>query len=114
MSCSASIIITSRRSSTITRIATATRLTLISTSTIWKSWSPATKFASRGARRTIPAGSERAIVGRDRRGVRLVDEPTRHHLSATAQYSRKLGHRSQRAGDGVRQYGRELGDRRRL
>ena len=53
-------------------------------------------------------------MGRDRRRVRLVDEPARDHLSPPARHSGKLGHRRQRAGDGVRQYGRDLGDRRRL
>ena len=38
----------------------------------------------------------------------------RHHLSAPAQHPGKLGHRGQRAGHGVRQHGRDLGDRRRL
>ena len=67
-----------------------------------------------GARRAVPAGPAQAVVGRDRRGVRLVDEPARHHLSPPAQHSGKLGHRGQRAGHGVRQHGRDLGDRRRL
>ena len=65
-------------------------------------------------RQAVSAGPARAIVGRHRRGVRLVDEPARHHLSASARHSGKLGHRGQRAGHGVRQYGRDLGDRRRL
>ena len=67
-----------------------------------------------GAGRAVPAGPARAVVGRDRRGVRLVDEPARHHLSPPAQHPGKLGHRGQRAGHGVRQHGRDLGDRRRL
>ena len=53
-------------------------------------------------------------MGRDRRGVLLLDEPARDHLSPAQQHSRRLGHRRQRAGDGVRQHGRDLGDRRRL
>ena len=65
-------------------------------------------------RQAVPAGPARAIVGRDRRRVRLVDEPARHHLSAPARHSGKLGHRGQCAGHGVRQYGRDLGHRRRL
>ena len=67
-----------------------------------------------GNRQAVPAGPARAIVGRHRRRVRLVDEPARHHLSPPARHSGKLGHRGQRAGHGVRQYGRDLGDRRRL
>ncbi len=67
-----------------------------------------------GTGQAVPAGSARAIVGRHRRGVRLVDESARHHLSPPARHSGKLGHRGQCAGHGVRQYGRDLGDRRRL
>ena len=67
-----------------------------------------------GDRQAVPAGPARAVVGRDRRRVRLVDEPARHHLSAPARHSGKLGHRGQRAGHGVRQHGRDVGDRRRL
>ena len=71
--------------------------------------------AARGrARRAVPAGPAPAVVGRDKRGVRLLDEPARHDLSAPAQHPGKLGHRGQCAGHGVRQHGRDLGDRRRL
>ena len=35
-------------------------------------------------RQAVPAGAARAAVGRDRRGVRLVDEPARHHLPPPA------------------------------
>ena len=69
---------------------------------------------ARGEGRAVPAGPARAALGRDRRGVRLVDERARHHLSPPARHSGKLGHRGQRAGHGVRQHGRHLGDRRRL
>ena len=41
----------------------------------------------------LPAGSARAALGRDRSRVRLVDEPARHHLSQTAQYSGRAGAR---------------------
>ena len=37
------------------------------------------------ARRAVPAGPARAAMGRDRRGVRLLDEPARHHLPPPAQ-----------------------------
>ena len=78
-------------------------------------WSSATRSAStRGDGRAVPAGPARAAVGRDRRGVRLLDEPARHHLPPPARHSGKLGHRGQRAGHGVRQHGRHLGHRRRL
>ena len=59
-------------------------------------------------RQAVPAGPARAIMGRDRRRVRLLDEPARHHLSPPAQYSRELGHRGQCAGHGVRQHGRNV------
>ena len=62
----------------------------------------------------FPQKSERSVVGRDRRGVLVVDEPARDHLSPPERHSRRLGHRGQCAGDGVRQHGRDLGDRRRL
>ena len=39
----------------------------------------------------VSAGCPCAIVGRHRRGVRLVDEPARDHLSAPAQPFRKAG-----------------------
>ena len=68
----------------------------------------------RGDRQAVPARPERPTVGRDRRGVLLVDEPARDHLPPPQRHSRRLGHRGQRPGDGVRQYGRDLGDRRRL
>ena len=67
-----------------------------------------------GARRAVPAGSAPAAVGGDNRGVRLLDEPARDHLSAPAQHPGKLGHGGQRPGHGVRQHGHDLGDRRRL
>ena len=56
----------------------------------------------------FPQKSARAAVGRDRRGVRLLDEPARDHLPPPQRHSRRLGHRGQRAGDGVRQHGRDL------
>ncbi len=56
-----------------------------------------------------PAG---AALGRDRRGVRLMDEPPRDHLSPAARHSRRMGHRGERAGHGVRQHGRRLRHRR--
>ena len=67
-----------------------------------------------GAGRAVSAGPAQAAVGRDRRRVRLVDEPARRHLSAPAQDPGKLGHRGQCPGHGVRQHGRDLGHRRRF
>ncbi len=66
------------------------------------------------ARRALSAGPARPAMGRDRRRVRLLAERARHHLSAAARHSRRLGHRRQRPGHGVRQYGRHERDRRRL
>ena len=68
----------------------------------------------RGNRQAVPAGSAGAALGRHRRGVRQLDEPARHHLSPAARHPRRLGHRGQRAGDGVRQHGRGLRHRRLL
>ena len=67
-----------------------------------------------GDRQAVPAGSARPVVGRDRRRVRLVDERARHHLPPAQRHSRRLGHRGQRPGDGVRQHGRDERHRRRL
>ncbi len=58
-----------------------------------------------GARFAVPAGSARTVVGGDQRGVRLVDEPARHHVPPLARDPGKLGHRGQRPGHGVRQHG---------
>src|SRR5208337_23783 len=57
---------------------------------------------------------EGSAVGRDRRRLLLLDEPARDHLSPAEQHSRGLGNRRERAGDGVRQHGRDVGHRRRL
>ena len=62
----------------------------------------------------FPQDPQRAALGRDRRRVRLLDEPARHQLSRAERHSRELGHCRQRAGDGVRQSGRDRGHRRRL
>ena len=51
-------------------------------------------------------------MGRDRRGVRFMDECSREYVSPPAQHPGKLGHRRQRAGDGVRQHGRHVRHRR--
>ena len=72
--------------------------------------------AGRGdARHAVPAGARGAALGRDRRRVRLVDE--RRAPIAYRQLHDipgELGHGRQRAGDGVRQHGRDLRHRRRL
>ncbi len=45
--------------------------------------------------------------GRRRRRVRLVDERPRDRLSPQVQHPDRVGHRRQRAGDGLRQHGRQ-------
>ena len=66
------------------------------------------------AREPLPAGSLRPAVGRNRRRLRFVDERPRRGLPAAPRHPGRLGHRGQRPGDGLRQYGRHLGHRRRL
>ena len=61
-----------------------------------------------------PAGSARATVDGDRRGVRLVAQRSRDHVPAHQQYPGRLGHRGHGAIDGVRQSRRRLRDRRRV
>ncbi len=68
----------------------------------------------RRARRAVPAGPARPALGRDRRRVRLLDEPARQHLPPPARHPGELGHGGQRAGHGVRQHGRGLRHRRLL
>jgi pyruvate,orthophosphate dikinase len=63
-------------------------------------------FGSAGDRQAIPPGSDGTFVGRHRRGVRKLDEPSRDHISAAARHPGRLGHCGQRAGDGLRQHGR--------
>jgi hypothetical protein len=74
----------------------------------WKRVSRATRRSSRRNSASLPAGSAGAALGRDRRRVRLLDEPARHHLPPSCTTSRELGHGGERAGHGVRQHGRDL------
>ena len=60
------------------------------------------------AQKTLPARCAGTIMGRYRRCVRFVDEPARHDLSPPQRHSARLGHRRERAGDGVRQSRRRL------
>ena len=63
----------------------------------------------------FPQDPARAALGRDRRGLPLLERRTRaityRKLNGIPD---ELGHRRQRAGDGVRQHGRRLRHRRRL
>ncbi len=114
-SCSASTTSISRNSSTTTRSSQGYTLDTDLTADDWAELVERYKKRVAGrARQAVPAGPARAALGRDRRGVRLVDEPARHHLSPPARHPGELGHGGQRAGHGVRQHGRDLGDRRRL
>ena len=73
------------------------------------SWSAIYKrHRAREARRRVPAGRARAALGRDRRRVQLLEQPARHHLPQAQPDPRRLGHRRQRAVDGLRQHGRRL------
>ena len=69
--------------------------------------------AVQGALR-LPAGPAGAAAPGDPRGVRLVDRRARGRLPPHQRDPRRLGHRGQRAADGVRQQGRDVGDRRRV
>ena len=62
----------------------------------------------------VPPGSPRAAAAGDPRGVRLVDGRPGGQVPAHQPDPRRLGHGGQRAADGVRQQGRELGDGRRV
>ena len=107
--CSASSIIISRKCSTDHKERQGYRLDTDLTADDWAELVERYKKRVRGgARQAVSAGPARAAVGRDRRGVRFLDESARQHLSPPAQHSGKLGHRGQCAGHGVRQYGRDL------
>ena len=60
----------------------------------------------------FPQDPRGAALGRDRRGVRLLDEPARQHLPPAARHPRGVGHRGERADHGVRQHGQRLRHRR--
>ena len=69
--------------------------------------------AREGAHRQgVPVRSVGAARGRGRRRVRLLDERPRDRLSPQVQHPGRVGHRRQRAGDGVRQHRRGVGFRR--
>ncbi len=62
----------------------------------------------------VPAGSVEAALGRRRRRVRFLDERPRDRLSPQIQHPLRVGHRRQRAGDGLWQHRRQLRFRRRV
>ena len=62
----------------------------------------------------LPRRRPRAAGQRDSRGVRVLDRRARGLLSADQPDPRRLGHGGQRAADGVREHGRQLGHRRRV
>ena len=65
-------------------------------------------------RHALPPGPRRAAARRHRGRVRLVERPPRHRLPGPGAHRPRPGHRGQRAGHGVRQPRRQLGNRRRL
>ena len=68
--------------------------------------------AGQGARRqAVPRVALGSAARRRRRRVRLVDERSRDRLSPEVQHSDRVGHRGQRAGDGLRQHRRRVRDR---
>ena len=67
-----------------------------------------------GDRPAVSAGCERAALGCDLGGVPVVGVGARRHLRRLLRHPGGVGHGGERAGDGVRQYGRHLGNRRRL
>ena len=62
----------------------------------------------------LPDRPARAALAGHRGGLPLVEQPPRHRLPPDARHPRRLGHRVQRAGDGLRQPGRHERHRRRL
>ncbi len=62
----------------------------------------------------FPSRAGGAALGRDRRGLRLVEQRPRDHLPQALRHPRGMGHGGQRPGDGLRQPRRRLRDRRRL
>ncbi len=71
--------------------------------------------ARQGAHRQgVPERSVGPAPRRRRRRLRLLDERPRDRLSPQIQHPRRVGHRRQRAGDGLRQHRRHLRLRRRL
>ena len=65
--------------------------------------------AGQGARRqAVPRLAVGSAARRRRRGVRIVDERPRDRLPPQVQHPDRVGHRRQRAGDGLRQHRRQL------
>ena len=62
----------------------------------------------------LSAGSARAVARCAQRGVPVLAESARDGVSPDLRHSRPHRHGGERAGDGVRQYGRPVGHRRRL
>ena len=59
----------------------------------------------------FPQDPREQLWGGDRRGVQLLDEPAGRDLPALAEHPAELGHGRQHPIDGLREYGRDLGDR---
>ncbi len=67
---------------------------------------PLQETRARSHGQELPQRSARAAPRRHRRGLRLVDERARHHLSQQVQHPDRVGHRRQCPVDGVRQHRR--------
>ncbi|CDE64309.1 unknown [Alistipes putredinis CAG:67] len=65
-------------------------------------------------RRGFPGKSLGSALGRYLRRIRFVDERACHPLPQAQQHSGGMGHGRIGTGDGIRQHGRQLGDRRSL
>ena len=65
-------------------------------------------------RRGFPGMPLGSALGSRMRRVRLVDERARHPLPQAQQHPRRVGNGRYRAGHGIRQHGRQLGDGRSL
>ena len=114
-SCSASGIIISRKSSTSIKDRNGYTLDTDLDADDWPEWSRATRSASRRRRgKPFPQDPHAQLWGAIGAVFGSLDEPARHHLSAAARHSGKLGHCGQCAGHGVRQYGRDFGHRGRF
>ena len=78
-----------------------------------------TRQALQGARQgthrqSVPERSVGSAARRRRRCVRFLDERSRDRLSPQIQHPLRMGHRRERAGDGLRQHRRDLRFRRRF
>ena len=62
-------------------------------------------------RQRLPRQCMGTALGRHLRRIRQLDERTRHHLPPNEPDSRRMGNRSERSGNGIRQHGQQLSHR---